>query len=361
MSPSRTGRYIFLALLFAWSSVGRALAQHACDVDLDDDGIVGAGDLSQLLGAWGPCKGCAEDIDGNDLVDAADLATLLGVWSVTCEGLPWATILQFAPSSSVVTDRELRQAIIATALPWRVRDNSTQIEMLLVPPGTFEMGCSASEACTCSVDEYPLHAVTLTTPYYLGRYEVTQAEWKAKMGWNPSTFSSPSSEVPLSEVLNRPVEQVSWNDIQSFLMMTGLRLPTEAEWERAYRAGTHTAFHSSPGQPSGSDDDLQLMEIAWFAGNAMGQTHPVGTKAANSLGFHDMSGNVFELLQDEYLDTYYLLSPSVNPPGPNAGTDDRVMRGGAWGYTCTVRGSDRDYASRGRSSFDYGFRVARTP
>jgi formylglycine-generating enzyme required for sulfatase activity len=90
--------------------------------------------------------------------------------------------------------------------------------MLLVPPGTFDMGCSPSNFYACLPHENPVHAVTLTCPFYIGRYEVTQAEWTAKMGSNPSFFQGP----------DRPVEKVSWNMIQGFLLSTGLRLPTEA-------------------------------------------------------------------------------------------------------------------------------------
>ncbi len=237
-----------------------------------------------------------------------------------------------------------------------MRDNGTQIEMLLVPPGTFDMGCSPSNAWDCSSSEKPVHAVTLTNAFYIGRYEVTQAQWTAKMGSNPSFFQSASAQVP-----NRPVEQVSWNTIQGFLSVTGLRLPTEAEWEYAYRAGTTTAFHSMPGFPNGTNGDKQVGTIGWFSSNAASQTRPVGGKAANALGLHDMAGNVREWVNDWYSDTYYASSQLTNPPGPATGTN-RVLRGGSWFSSGShLRSSYRNLNSPGYAFSNDGFRVARTP
>ena len=273
----------------------------------------------------------------------------------------WATLIEPLPDPAVVTNATLRNAIIATGFAWRVRDNASQIEMLLVPPGTFDMGCSASNAYGCISDENPVHAVTLTNAFYIGRYEVTQAQWTAKMGSNPSFFQSASAQVPAAQVPNRPVEQGSWNTIQGFLSTTGLRLPTEAEWEYAYRAGTTTAFHSMPGFPNGTNDVTQLGTIAWFGSNSAGQTRPVGGKAANAIGLHDMSGNVWEWVNDWFSYTYYASSPSTNPPGPASG-EYRVLRGGSWNFdTGYLRSSYRLDTTPGLS-FNYcGFRVARNP
>jgi len=161
------------------------------------------------------------------------------------------------------------------------------------------------------------------------------------------------------------VEQVSWNTIQGFLSQTGMRLPTEAEWEYAYRAGTTTAFHGYTGQLSGTNDDNLLGNIAWFGsccgGNANDQTRPVGGKLGNGFGLHDMSGNVLEWVNDWYGGNYYSTSPPVNPQGPSSGTF-RVLRGGDWYYGSSFcRASfrvdyDPDYSLDG-----IGFRVARTP
>ncbi len=273
----------------------------------------------------------------------------------------WATLIEAVPDPAVVTNEALRSAIVATGYGWRVRDNASQIEMLLVPPGTFSMGCSASNQYSCEGDESPVHVVTLTNAFYLGRYEVTQAQWTAVMGSNPSYFQGSSSQVPAAQVPLRPVERVSWNMIQGFNTATSLRLPTEAEWEYAYRAGTTTAFHSSAGAPTGTNNDTLLGNIAWFTSNSSSQTRPVGQKQANALGLHDMSGNVWEWVNDWYLSTYYQSSPSTNPPGPSSG-QYRVLRGGSWSshsYVC--RSSYRVGSTPDDVVNDYGFRAARTP
>jgi formylglycine-generating enzyme required for sulfatase activity len=273
----------------------------------------------------------------------------------------WATLIEAAPSPAVVPSESLRNAIAATGFAWRVRDNASQIEMLLVPPGTFNMGCSASSLFGCSGVENPVHEITLTDAYYLGRYEVTQAQWTAVMGSNPSSFQSASAEIPAGQVSLRPVENISWNMIQNFNAATGLRLPTEAEWEYAYRAGTITAFHAFSAYPNGTNNDTLVGNIAWLSSNSNDQTRPVGGKQANGLGLHDMSGNVFEWVNDLYGGTYYQSSPPTNPPGPASGWP-RVMRGGAYYYdSYFCRSSFRGSDSPGSVSYVYGFRVARNP
>jgi formylglycine-generating enzyme required for sulfatase activity len=276
-------------------------------------------------------------------------------------------VLEQSPDPAIVTSGSLRKAIAATGLPWRVRDNLTNIEMLLIPPGTFNMGCSASNQWSCFSDENPVHAVTLTNAFYMGRYEVTQAQWTARMGSNPSFFQSASAQVPAAEVPNRPVERVSWNMIQGFLSTTGLRLPTEAEWEYACRAGTTTAFHGWPAQTAGTNNDTQVGNIAWYyegscSNGTMCQTRPVGGKAPNGFGLHDMSGNVWEWVNDWYSSGYYASSPSTNPPGPSSGSS-RVLRGGSWSnFTDCLRSSYRSgYYPPGFTSSLFGFRVARAP
>jgi formylglycine-generating enzyme required for sulfatase activity len=214
------------------------------------------------------------------------------------------------------------------------------------------MGCSASSAFGCDSSESPTHQVTLTQAFYMGRYEVTQAQWTAKMGSNPSYFSGSS----------RPVEQVSWNMIAStggFMSVTGLRLPTEAEWEYAYRAGTTTAFHSYPAQPNGFNDDTLLGNVAWYNGYAGIQTLAVGGKYANALGFHDMSGNVWEWCQDWF--GFYSSASVTNPSGPTTGAN-RLVRGGGWSYPSKdCRASVRGLGEPGAFANFTGFRVARNP
>jgi len=294
----------------------------------------------------------------------AGLLVASGAFSYVAIVTPaWATLLESQPDPSVVTDANLRAAITATGLAWRVKDTATQIEFVLIPPGTFNMGCSASQQWGCWSSENPVHQVTLTNAFYMGRYEVTQAQWQARMGSNPSNFQSASTQVPLAQVPQRPVENVSWDTIQGFLSQTGMRLPTEAEWEYAYRAGTTTAFHGYTGQLSGTNDDNLLGNIAWFDSNSNSQTRPVGGKLGNGFGLHDMAGNVLEWVNDWFGGNYYSTSPPVNPQGPSSGSY-RVLRGGNWVYdSLNCRASDRSNGFVGPvySGINVGFRVARTP
>ena len=188
------------------------------------------------------------------------------------------------------------------------------IEMVKVEAGSFDMG--ATPEMKKPYDwEKPVHRVTLTNNYYIGKYEVTQALWQAVMGSNPSYFKGD----------DLPVEQVSWNDCQDFISklnaMTGkrFRLPSEAEWEYAARGGKKSRGY----QYSGSNT---LGDVAWYYGNSGPKTHAVGTKQPNELSIYDMSGNVWEWCQDWY--DSYSSSPQTNPTGALSGSD-RVCRGGS--------------------------------
>ncbi len=395
-----------LATLSILATAATAFAQQPCTPDLNGDGIVNAEDLTILIADWGvtypatietisPDSGPAGGgtlitITGTNLagtsavlvggfpatnmfvlspttvtavtppgsagpavvsvVTPAGTVALPGGFTYEKEQTPWATVLEVAPNPAIVTNAALRAAIVATGLPWRVRDNASNVEMLLVPPGTFNMGCSPSQQGPCVPDENPVHEVTLTAPFYLGRYEVTQAQWQGVMGSNPSNFTG------FSDSASRPVERVSWNMVQQFLSATGLRLPTEAEWEYSCRAGTTTAFNNA------SNTDSTLGTIAWYILNSGSQTHAVGQKAANALGFSDMSGNVWEWCQDWYSSSYYSVSPSTNPPGPASG-NLKVFRGGSWLATSSpCRSSYRAAGASATSTQDNGgFRAARSP
>lgn len=325
----------------------------SCPADLNGSGQVDGADLALVLSTWGLCEGprCDDaDLTGDGAVDGADLAELLASWG-ECQGpdMSWATILEQLPDPAVVVDSDLRNRIVATGLPWRVRDNASQMEMLLVPAGTFLMGCSPSLELACSSDEEPVHEVTLTRPFYLGRYEVTQGAWLEVNDVNPSFFDWG---------FGRPVENVTWTMANAFATAAGLRLPTEAEWEYACRAGTSTAFNLPP---QGTDDDSLLDLVAWYEGNSC-VPNAVGLKQANALGFHDMHGNVQEWCHDMYDPRYYTRSPTTDPQGPAEadGFTQRVYRGGAAGeYEC--RSSSRRGTSVFNSSPWRGFRVARTP
>jgi formylglycine-generating enzyme required for sulfatase activity len=350
------------AAFFTIASLALTAPAHAqCSGDIDGGGLVDGVDLAILLLAWGtPGQGQYDaDLNNDGIVDGSDLGMLLVSWG-QCAVVPaWATLIEAAPNPAVVWDDDLRGAILATGYAWRVRDAATQIEMVLIPPGTFQMGCSASQQWGCSNNENPVHTVTLTTAFYMGRYEVTQAQWQARMGSNPSYYQSASSQVPAAQVPNRPVEKVSWDTIQGFLAQTGMRLPTEAEWEYAYRAGTTTAFHGYTGNLSGTNDDNLVGNIGWYNANSNSQTRPVGGKLANGYGLHDMSGNVWEWVNDWY--GTYPSSPQNNPTGPASGWY-RVVRGGAGNYlTGDLRASYRFYFTPGNSYISVGFRVARDP
>jgi len=407
-----------LGLAFAVAGAPTALAQ-SCPGDINDDGTVNSSDLATVLSGWGTCPvsaptiaqvspntgsaagGTVFYIGGTNLsqvtsvtvggaaatiiaahptvivastpvgtdggaatvvvTTAGGAASASNAFTYTFATPSWATLIEAAPDPAVVTSASMRAAIVATGLAWRVRDTATQIEMVLVPPGTFNMGCSPLPGGVCPGNELPVHAVTLTNAYYMGRYEVTQAQWTAVIGSNPSHFQSASPEVPAAQVPNRPVEKVSWTMVQGFLSATGMRLPTEAEWEYACRAGTTTAFHSMPKFPNGTSDAGQVGNIAWFTSNSASQTRPVGGKAANALGLHDMSGNVREWVSDWYGSTYYASSPSTNPPGPSSGTN-RVLRGGSWvDDSFILRSSFRVSGTPGITYFGYGFRVVKNP
>jgi formylglycine-generating enzyme required for sulfatase activity len=335
-----------------------AHAQGACGADVNRSGTVDSADLGQVLSAWGWCTDCAADINRDGAVDSADLGALLASWDATCAVPTWATVLEYTPSPDVVTDPSLRAAIAATGRPWRVRTTaSPQIEMLLVPPGTFEMGCSPSLQSGCATDESPVHTVTLTNAFYLGRYEVTQAQWTAVMGLNRSYFSGPN--YPNSE--NRPAEQVSWFNATDFCTSRGFRLPTEAEWEYACRAGTTTAYHSMPGYPDGFDDQALAVNISWNEQNSGNQTHNVGQLAPNGFGFHDMSGNVSEWCSDRL--GPYSAKPQTDPTGGPPTSGYRVLRGNAFNSTLfAVRSSARwGFLPNFQFSWIMGFRVARNP
>ncbi|MBQ7310163.1 MAG: SUMF1/EgtB/PvdO family nonheme iron enzyme [Alistipes sp.] len=219
------------------------------------------------------------------------------------------------------------------------------IEMVFVQGGTFTMGATSGDA---DEKHKPAHSVTLSD-YYIGKYEVTQAQWRAVMGDNPSHFQGD----------NLPVDNVSWDDIQLFLRKlnakTGknFRLPTEAEWEYAARGGNQSKGYKYSGSNT-------LGDVAWYRDNSGSKTHPVGQKQPNELGVYDMSGNICEWCSDWY--GSYSSSPQSNPKGPNSGTY-RVQRGGAgWFFLAKCcRVSHRGNGPPDHRDELYGFRLACSP
>ena len=221
--------------------------------------------------------------------------------------------------------------------------NGVTFEMVYVEGGTFTMGATAEQENDVFDSEKPAHKVTLSD-YAICKFEVTQALWTAVMGNNPSYFEGD----------NCPVECVSWNDCQAFVMklngLTGenFRLPTEAEWEYAARGGNKSKGYKY----SGSNN---IDEIAWYHGNSESQTHPVGTKKPNELGIYDMSGNVCEWCNDWYGD--YTSTPVNNPTGSSSGSS-RVYRGGSWRYGASrCRVSGRNWCGPVSSGNFIGFRL----
>ena len=198
----------------------------------------------------------------------------------------------------------------ASGTPTLAEINGIEMWFMWIPPGEFEMGCSPGDG-DCAVNEKPRHRVRITKGFEMGKYEVTQAQWVAVMGSNPSLFKG----------ANRPVTP-SWPEMQEFLGKLNARddgyryrLPTEAEWEYAARAGD-------------SSSGIQNLDTkAWYKGNSDIQLHEVGQKKPNSFGLHDMQGNVAEAVQDWYARDYYGSSPLEDPLGPNS-TGSTVQRGG---------------------------------
>ena len=223
--------------------------------------------------------------------------------------------------------------------------NSLGMEFMWIPPGGFLMGSPEDEEGR-RVDELQ-HQVRISEGYWMKKYEVTQGEWESVMGANPSRFSDCGPRCP--------VEQVSWFDAEEFIQRLNgresgneyrYRLPTEAEWEYAARAGTTGARYG------------ELGEIAWYDENSGERTHPVGQKQANAWDLHDMLGNVWEWTGDWY--GRYPSGSVTDPQGPSTGSY-RADRGGGWNYYATsVRSAYRNQYSPGSPSRYIGFRLVRT-
>ena len=314
--------------------------------------------------------------------------------------------LQLTPSSS--------------ALPKELTSKSTGMKLALIPAGTFSMGSSAADVKAAlqadsnfkeeyAKDEQPQHTVKISRPYYMGVYEVTQGEYESVMETNPSYFSKTGdgkSAVSGLDTSKFPVETVSWYDAVEFCNklsvqdglpayytlsnveresgsiesatvsvvsraasapgLSGYRLPTEAEWEYACRAGSTTIWHKGNTLAS-------LNEAGWWgaygtpAGNSEQRTNRVGQKAKNAFGLYDMHGNVYEWCFDVYDESVYANRSGVTlDPWVTRGSEYRVLRGGSWNsYAWYSRTATRDWASPGFRLFNFGFRVVssgvRTP
>lgn len=257
--------------------------------------------------------------------------------------------IDYTNNTLTIKNRLARTANGQPPEPTDYSDSIYGIEMVFVKGGTFVMGCTPEQENVCfDNNEKPTHQVALND-FYIGRYEVTQAQWKAVMGENnnPSEFKGD----------NLPVENVSWEDVQFFIARLNsqtwktYRLPTEAEWEYAARGGSQSRGY----RYSGSDD---ASEVAWYFANSERKTNPVGMKKANELGIYDMSGNVYEWASDWYGN--YTGKPQTNPGGP-ALDSFRVIRGGSWDSDMeNARVSYRSGMVPEAGYFILGFRLARS-
>ena len=223
------------------------------------------------------------------------------------------------------------------------------IEFVWIPPGRFRMGSAARETGR-NADEVP-HVVTLMKGFWLGKYEVTQAQWQAIMDGNPASFKDGGGDCP--------VESVTWDDCQRFIGKINrvkqgrFRLPREAEWEYACRAGDMGAY-------AFGNNVAALDGYAWYDATAKAQPHPAGQRQPNVWGLHDMHGNVWEWCQDWY-GIYATTSRAINPAGPATG-QDHVLRGGSWNSRAgDCRCARRFIFVEGyyRLKNDIGFRLAR--
>jgi len=254
--------------------------------------------------------------------------------------------------------------------------NGVRLEMVLITAGEFLMGSPKEEIWNwiawaermgvvnprSRIEREAQHRVRITRPFYLGKYPVTQEQWQAVMGNNPSNFKGPQN----------PVEEVSWADCEQFLDKLNANvgrgkfsLPSEAQWEYACRAGSTTVYCFG-------DDEPRLGDYAWYDENSGKMTHPAGKKKPNAWGLYDMHGNVWEWCQDWYWDWgddlyhpgYYAESPIDDPAGPAgpAYRPFRVVRGGSWTYPAgCCRSANRSYFEPGLRRSYLGFRISRVP
>ncbi|MBF0339882.1 MAG: SUMF1/EgtB/PvdO family nonheme iron enzyme [Magnetococcales bacterium] len=291
------------------------------------------------------------DWEGDGTWDTGFSATKTASHQFTTPGT--YTVKMQVKDSAGLTTIVSHSVAVTVALP--TTTNSLGMTFKLIPAGTFNMGCSGPAASgeVCQSNEQPVHQVTISQPFHMQTTEVTQGQWKAVMGGaNPSSFKSCGDTCP--------VDMVSWTDIQTFLttlngMSQGIyRLPTEAEWEYAARAGTTTAW-------SFGDNSNISENYAWYATNSNLMTHPVDQKLPNPWGLYDMHGHIWQWVSDWYSATYYTTASVTNPVGPTS-SSSRVIRGGGYaappgGMRSAYRtGTPPDYRDSNQS-----FRLVKVP
>jgi formylglycine-generating enzyme required for sulfatase activity len=240
----------------------------------------------------------------------------------------------------------LSTSVITSSADQKTITNSIGMDFVLIPAGEFDMGSPSNEAGRTDF-EGPVHHVKISNAFYMGKYEVTQKQWRDVMENSPSNFKGD----------NLPVEMVSWNDAQDFIMKLNekeggnkYRLPTEAEWEYSARAGTTTKF-------SFGDDESKLGDYAWYYENSGSKTHDVGQKKPNPWGLYDMHGNVWEWMQDN-LHADYNGAPTDGSSWESGSSP--VVRGGDWSHDANYcRSAFRSGVDTGLRRSNFGFRLLR--
>jgi formylglycine-generating enzyme required for sulfatase activity len=268
------------------------------------------------------------------LLGMAIVVGLQGFGETTQRQDPAAADSSKSPNSATEKPKEIRFDL----------GGGVKIELVLIQPGSFMMGDEEGDE-----EEKPVHKVTITKPFYIGKYEITQEQWQTLMGGNSSHFKGAKN----------PVDRVSWEDCQAFIKKLNEKfaasgatfsLPTEAQWEYACRAGSSDRYGFG-------NDASRLAEHGWFGDNSNGKTHPAGEKKPNAWGLYDMQGNLWEWCADWYEGNYYKKSPVTDPTGPTAVTS-RVLRGGSWADPAPYcRASYRYCLPPWFRVHGYGFRV----
>jgi len=271
---------------------------------------------------------------------------LLGYWALASDGS------DLRPKSSPIPSPTA--TVISTPIPTPAIvpafTNFIGMDFILISSGEFDMGSPPNETGRWD-SEGPVHHVIISNAYYMGKYEVTQKQWRDVMVYDPSSFKGD----------NLPVESVSWDDVQEFIRklnekegVSKYRLPSEAEWEYAARAGTTTRY-------SFGDDDSILGDYAWYDANSGSKTHDVGQKKPNPWGLYDINGNVWEWVQDDWHSNYNG-APTDGLSWEGGGGSERIKRGCAWGYnTMYCRSAQRFNIPQSLRHEGLGFRLVRIP
>ena len=298
--------------------------------------------------------GRAEFRSGQSARSRIEESTSRTIWPNQRRGLMLAATLVFV---SLIAVGPLPQTLSFSDDLEYLDLGKSRLALVKIRPGKFLMGTDEviraddywKPCSTCpprNEDEGPVHQVTISEGFWLGQYPVTQRQWQEVMGNNPSNVSDLEPDAP--------VNQVSWEDTQNFIAKVNalqrqwmIRLPTEAEWEYAARAGTSTETYGP------------LDDVAWYKGNNTGRTHPVGKRLPNAFGVYDMLGNVWQWCDDWF--GLYTTSPSVDPKGPPDG-DRRVTRGGCF-YCDAIheRAARRNRDLPTHRSRSIGFRIVAIP